>query len=62
MAIQPGARRVILVAQLYPRNVAQAHQCAAAVTLENDVAELLRRLQARLRFYRGGQLLIGTGR
>ncbi|MOA14828.1 hypothetical protein D3C78_1349510 [compost metagenome] len=62
MAIQAGTGGVILVAQFNPCHIAQAHQRPAAVAFQDNIAELLRRLQPRLRLHRGGQLLIGTGR
>ena len=57
-----GAERRVLGAQLDPGYISQAHLGAVAVDLQQDVAELLGRLEASLADDGGIELLAGYRR
>ena len=57
LAVQPADLLVGEAPELDPRNVLQAHDRAVRVGTDDDLAELLRRLEPPLRPHRIGQLL-----
>ncbi|MNY57654.1 hypothetical protein D3C86_1938900 [compost metagenome] len=58
MTVQAGAHIIRFAAEFDPGNVADAHDGPATVAFNDDIAKLLRGLQARLRAHGGRQLLI----
>src|SRR5690606_26616633 len=61
LAVVAGDELVVLRAHLHPGDVAQLEHRAVRVGPHDDVAELLRRLQPRLRGDRGVDLLAFDG-
>ncbi len=58
MPVESGGHVIGFAAQLHPRHITHAHDGTAFVAFDDDVSELLWRLQSRLRSDRGGELLI----